>query len=52
MCPRCGCYNVRIVEYDFGTCPHTGYRDAGVAFECGGCGATGNADDLEYVPCL
>jgi hypothetical protein len=26
MCPECGNDNVRVVEYDFGRCPETGYH--------------------------
>lgn len=46
MCPECGGDNVRIMEYDFGRCPETGYHDAGERFQCRECGAEGDADDL------
>lgn len=32
MCPECGSLEVTIEEYDFGTCPQTGYHDAGERF--------------------
>ena len=46
MCPQCGSDNIRIEEYDFGTCRETGYRDAGEVFICRACGAKGDADEL------
>lgn len=46
MCPECGSDNVVIKPYDFGTCPQTGYHDAGERFECRDCGATGDGSDL------
>ncbi len=46
MCPECGSDNVRVTEYDFGTCPETGYHDAGERFRCLDCGAQGEATDL------
>jgi methionyl-tRNA synthetase len=46
VCPECRSSQVAIGEYDFGTCPQTGYQDAGEGFHCRACGATGDADDL------
>ena len=46
MCPECGSDNVRVVPYDFGRCPETGYHDAGERYQCLECGATGDADEL------
>jgi hypothetical protein len=46
MCPQCGRDSVRIEEYDFGTCPETGYHDAGEQFTCCACGAKGDVDEL------
>jgi rubredoxin len=45
-CPECLSGEVTVQEYDFGTCPQTGYHDAGERFRCRACGATGDADDL------
>ena len=47
MCPVCGSDNVKVVEYDLGRCPETGYHDAGERYECRDCGAYGDADELE-----
>jgi hypothetical protein len=46
MCPECDSTQLKITEFDFGTCPETGYHDAGERFECQDCGAEGDADDL------
>ena len=37
---------VAVTTFDFGTCPETGYRDAGEAFQCLDCAATGPANDV------
>ena len=46
MCPECASTEVTIVPYDFGTCPQTGYHDAGERFQCRACGATGDVCDV------
>ena len=46
-CPECTSENVVVEPYDFGTCPQTGYHDAGERFRCLHCGATGDVSDLE-----
>jgi rubredoxin len=46
MCPECESFNIRIEPYDFGTCPETGYRDAGERFECRDCGAAGDVSEI------
>lgn len=50
MCPECGSAEVTINPYDFGTCPQTGYRDAGERFHCHACGAQGDAGDMRSAP--
>ena len=45
-CTECASENVVVEPYDFGTCPETGYRDAGEKFRCLQCGASGDASDL------
>ena len=45
-CPECLSEEITVHQYDFGTCPETGYHDAGERFRCGACGAEGDADDL------
>ena len=45
-CSECLSDNTKTYEYDFGTCPQTGYWDAGERFQCLNCGATGDAEDL------
>jgi rubredoxin len=47
MCPECGSDDVRVVHYDFGRCPETGYHDAGDRYSCGECGAYGDASELK-----
>lgn len=47
MCPECGSENVRVVEYDYGRCPLTGYHDAGERYECHDCGLRGEPDELQ-----
>ena len=46
-CPQCGGQDLRIFPYDFGTSSETGYRDAGVRWQCHSCGAIGDAEELE-----
>ena len=46
-CPECSSANVVVEPYDFGTCPRTGYLDAGERFRCLACGATGDSSDLD-----
>jgi transcription elongation factor Elf1 len=46
-CPECNSESVVVEPFDFGTCPQTGYLDAGERFRCLQCGATGDASDLE-----
>ena len=45
-CPECDSENVVVERYDFGTCPQTGYHDAGERFRCLQCGATGDAGEI------
>ncbi len=45
-CTECDSEKVVVEPFDFGTCPQTGYRDAGEKFRCLHCGATGNASDM------
>jgi hypothetical protein len=52
VCPECGSDQVAIHEFDFGVCPQTGYHDAGQRFQCGACGATGDADELCPLPAV
>ncbi len=49
MCPECGSENVRTERFDFGTCRETGYQDAGEAFRCLDCGATGDAEEIDRL---
>ena len=49
MCPECGSNQVAIDEFDFGSCPQTGYHDEGERFRCLGCDATGDESDLVEV---
>jgi hypothetical protein len=49
MCPECNSNNIAIKFYDYGTCPQTGYHDAGEYFECNDCGATGEVSELACV---
>ena len=46
MCPECESDSIVIEQYDYGTCPETGYHDAGERFQCRDCGATGDVSDL------
>lgn len=45
-CPECQGDQVRIVEYDFGVCSQTGYRDAGERFQCSDCGFSAGVEEL------
>ena len=49
MCPECNSNSVVIKFYDYGTCPDTGYQDAGECFQCRDCGATGDVSELACV---
>lgn len=46
MCPDCGSLDLTRIPFDLGTCPETGYQDAGERFHCGDCGARGPAEDV------
>ncbi|SPF37309.1 hypothetical protein SBA4_20032 [Candidatus Sulfopaludibacter sp. SbA4] len=46
-CPQCDGQDLRIFPYDYGTCSQTGYRDAGVRWQCRTCGAVGDAEELD-----
>ena len=46
QCPVCNSESVVVEPYDFGTCPQTGYHDAGERYECLECGSHGDADEL------
>ena len=46
-CHECNSENVVVEPFDFGTCPQTGYLDAGERFRCLHCGSTGDVSDLE-----
>jgi len=46
MCPECGSDRMRLIEFDFGICSQTGYRDCGEYFQCSDCGATGDPEEL------
>ncbi len=44
-CPKCGGEALEFSPYDFGTCPETGYRDAGERFYCHDCGEEGEVSE-------
>jgi hypothetical protein len=46
-CPECDSEDVVVEPFDFGTCPQTGYLDAGERFRCLCCGATGDTADVD-----
>ena len=46
MCPECGSYLIRLVQFNFGICSQTGYHDCGEYYECRECGAAGEPNDL------
>src|SRR5215472_3861496 len=45
MCPMCGSFAVRVLEFDSGV--GTEYHDVGEGFRCVQCGAVGESMDLD-----
>ena len=52
FCSECLSDDVEVREYDFGTCPQTGYLDAGERFRCLHCGATGDVNEIACTKLL